>query len=277
MDCKAVDYKNIPVQADIIAGIIRLNIESNSCLSELDSYISSDQGVATLILRVVNSPLYNRGKQISSIPVAISVLGFNVIRSLAMLAFSRSLFPKTQSQLFSVHIWQHSLLTSIASQAICQAVGDGKMQDEAFIAGLLHDIGKVLLFNHDGAKYLSVLSLVLDQGHDCVEAERQIFGCDHCQVGREAVTQWKLPQHFADYMGVDLAVPRPEYANSPVMLSLAAANCLIECAQTDAEPGSRKTKLMACGLDEALSEHFLQPDFMASLMDNETYQLCANL
>lgn len=281
MDFKAIDYKNIPVQADTLSGIVRLDMESNSCLSELDSYISSDQGVATLVLRVVNSPLYNRGRQIYSIPAAISVLGFNMIRSLAMLAFSRSLFSQSKSHLFGVHIWQHSLLTAIASQTICQALSDEKDKDEAFIAGLVHDIGKVMLFKHNNSHYLDVLTLILEKGCICVEAERQVFGCDHCQVGREAVAQWKLPAHFADYMGVDITVPRPEFSTSPVMLSLASANCLIEGAgigaQASANPESSKATLMAFGLDETLIEQYLREEFMVSLMGNETYQLCANL
>lgn len=281
MDCKAIDYKNIPVQADIISGILRLDIDSNSCFRELDSYASSDQGVATLVLRVVNSALYSRGRQISTIPMAISVLGFNVVRSLAMLAFSRSLFSRTQSALFRTHLWQHSLLTALAGQAICQELGDAKEADEAFIAGLMHDMGKVLLFTHDEARYLKVLALVLEEGYPSIAAEQQLFACDHCQVGREAVSQWKLPERFVDYMGVDLNLPRPEYAASAVLRSLAAANCLIKGigigARVSPDVGARKEAMMAFGLEGTQCGQWLEESFVASLMDNETYQLCANL
>lgn len=281
MDCKSIDYKNIPVQADIISGIIRLDMDSNSCFRELDSYVSSDQGSATLVMRVVNSALYSRGKEISTIPMAISVLGFNVVRSLSMLAFSRSLFSQTKSRLFHTHIWQHSLLTALAGQAICQFLGDDKEKDDAFIAGLMHDMGKVLLFTHDQERYFKVLDLVLEQGCSSVAAEQQVFACDHCQVGREAVSQWKLPEHFADYMGVDLSIARPECADSPVKLSLAVANRLIDDigigarGQSDIE--ARKAALMSFGLAEARCEPLLHEEFIAGLMNNETYQLCATL
>ena len=84
MDCKSINYKNIPVQSDVIAGILNLDVESNTCFRDLDSYVHSDQGVATLVLRVVNSALYSRGNKIATIPRAIGVLGFQVVRSLAV-------------------------------------------------------------------------------------------------------------------------------------------------------------------------------------------------
>ena len=89
-----INFKNIPVQAGIISKIISLDIDSNNCFQELDDAISSDQGVASLVLRVVNSPFYNRGNKVTTIPFAISLLGYSVVRSLALLAFSRSLFSQ---------------------------------------------------------------------------------------------------------------------------------------------------------------------------------------
>lgn len=281
MDCKAIDYKSIPVQADIISGIIRLDVESNSCFRELDNFVRSDQGVAALVLRVVNSPLYSRGKQIATIPLAISVLGFNVVRSLAMLAFSRSFFSKTRNELFRTHLWQHSLLTALAGQTICQSLGQAGFKDEAFIAGLMHDTGKVLLFTHDTTRYLQVLAMVLEQGYSSAQAEREVFGCDHCEVGREAVRQWKLPEHFAEYMGTDLSVPDAAIAATPVRLSLAVANCLIESTGFGAQPKdeleARKAALLAFGVEESRFAPWLQEEFITKLMSHDTYQLCAHL
>jgi putative nucleotidyltransferase with HDIG domain len=204
MDCKAINYKNIPVQPDIISGIVHLDVESTTCFRDLDRYVHSDQGVVTLVLRVVNSALYFRGSKIATIPKAISILGFQVVRSLAMLAFSRSLFSLTSNPLFRTHIWQHSLLTAMAGQTICHALGDEKQKDEAFIAGLMHDIGKLLLFAHDPNKYLEVLHIVLKEACLSAEAEQRVYGCDHYQVGVEAVSQWQLPERFVGYMGSDL-------------------------------------------------------------------------
>jgi putative nucleotidyltransferase with HDIG domain len=281
MDCKAIDYKNIPVQSDIIAGIVRLDVESTTCFRDLDSYVHSDQGVATLVLRVVNSALYSRGNTIATIPRAISVLGFQVVRSLSMLAFSRSLFSQTRNPLFHRHIWQHSLLTAIAGQTICKVLGHEKNKDEAFIAGLMHDMGKVLLFTHDQSKYLEVIDLVVTQGKPSAEAEQQVFGCDHYQVGCEAVSQWKLPERFIDYMGVDHSAPSPEHANDPVRLSLACANLVVGTmgfgARKIEERERREQKLFAFGIGPEVCGPWLEEQFQDELMNNDAYQLCASL
>lgn len=281
MDPKAIDFKNIPVQSDIIAGIIRLDVESNNCFRELDTFVSSDQGVATLVLRVVNSPFYSRGNKVANIPLAISVLGFNVVRSLALLAFSRSLFAQTKNPLFRLHIWQHSLLTAIAGQQICQDLGAASSRDDAFIAGLMHDVGKVLLFTHDQTRYLTVLQQVLDTGCTCLEAERSLLGIDHCAIGREAVVQWKLPERFTDYMGEDLSPVRPEYASDPVRLSLALANRLIHDigigGREEADTDLRKSALVDFGASPAQCENWLAEGFVTDLMNSDTYQLCGNL
>lgn len=281
LDCRSIDYKNIPVKSDVIAGIMRLDIESDNCFRELDNYVCSDLGVAALVLRVVNSAFYSHGGHIANIPKAISVLGFNVVRSLAMLAFSRSLFALTRNEMFQRHIWQHSLLAALAGQTICAGIGDANDRDEAFIAGLMHDMGKVMLFKHSQHRYLDVLALVLNKGCASIEAEQRIFGCDHIEVGREAVTQWKLPERFADFMGTDLTTLPPESASDPVLVSLAAANYLARSngfgAQPDPDIEARKARLAGFGLDSARCATWAQDAFMTSLTENETYRLCASL
>ncbi|MBK6907518.1 MAG: HDOD domain-containing protein [Rhodocyclaceae bacterium] len=281
MDCKSINYKNIPVQSDVIAGILNLDVESNTCFRDLDSYVHSDQGVATLVLRVVNSALYSRGNKIATIPRAIGVLGFQVVRSLAMLAFSRSLFSQTNNPLFKTHIWQHSLLTAMAGQVVCAALGETNQKDEAFIAGLMHDMGKVLMFTHDAEKYIEVINLCLAEDMPSVEIETRLYGFDHYQVGIEAVSQWRLPERFIDYMGKPLA-PEPEsYVGEPVLLGLAVANCLIgsygigAIAMPDSE--ARRAALLAFGISAEICAPWLEDDFLQGLMDNDTYKLCANL
>jgi putative nucleotidyltransferase with HDIG domain len=281
MDQKKINFKNIPVQAGIIANIIKLEIDSNNCFQELEDLISSDQGVASLVLRVVNSPFYSRGNKVATIPFAISLLGYTVVRSLALLAFSRSLFSHTKNALFRAHIWQHSLLTAIASQGICHELGDAKLNDEAFIAGLMHDTGKVLMFTHDPGLYESVLKFSFESNYSSVLAEHKYFGFDHCEVGLEAVKEWKLPDRFNDYMGVELSTLRSDQRDDVVLLSLLAANYLVKSAGVGAnavtDNETRKATLIGFGLDETLCDHLLQSEFIEGLMENETYKLCANI
>lgn len=276
-----INFKNIPVQAGIISKIIGLEIDSNNCFQELDDAISSDQGVASLVLRVVNSPFYNRGNKVTTIPFAISLLGYSVVRSLALLAFSRSLFSHTRNELFRLHIWLHSLLTAIASQEICKEFGNAKLNDEAFIAGLMHDTGKVLMFNHNPSMYQEVFKFAFENNCTSVQAEHHYFGFDHCQVGAEAASEWKLPERFKAYMGVDLATPQADHPTDTVLTSLRSANFLVKAAGIGAleidDYDIKKAALASFGLEDLLHENFLHEQFIPGLMENETYKLCANI
>jgi putative nucleotidyltransferase with HDIG domain len=273
-----INFKNIPVQAGIISNIINLDIDSHTCFRNLDELISSDQGVASLVLRVANSAFYNRGNKVGSIPLAIGLMGLGVVRSLALLAFSRSLFMQTRDVHFRLHVWQHSLLVALASQELCKKLGNLRQSDEAFIAGLMHDIGKVLMFTHNTALYAQVFADVLETGCASLRAERERFGFDHTQVGAEAVREWRLPPRFNDYMGSELVASRTDDA---ILSSLIAANLLLKTAgvgaRKEADTATCKSALLALGLDNDLSEELLQTNFIQSLMQHETYKLCASI
>lgn len=279
MTPSAIDYGNLPVQADIVSGIVELDPDSTTCFRELDRFVRSDQGVAMLVLRVANSAFYNRGRPIASVPVAINVLGFNVVRSLALLAFSRALFTRARDPIFRLHLWDHSLLASLAGRDICTTLGAERQRDEAFVAGLLHDIGAVLMFALDPTRYRAALDLILAQGVACAAAERQCFGFDRFAVGREAVTRWKLPGRFIDFMGVDPA-DRGETADDPVRRSLSIANCLAETAGIGAAPArdeaARASVVTACAGDATgLCSGWLVPDYLEQFKENDVFKLCA--
>jgi HD-like signal output (HDOD) protein len=276
-----INFKNIPVQAGIISNIINLDVNSHRCFYELDNLISSDQGVASLVLRVVNSAIYSRGNVVATIPLAVSLLGFSVVRSLALLAFSRSLFSQTKNALFRLHIWQHSLLTAIGSQSICEILGNSKLHDEAFIAGLMHDTGKVLMFTHDPVAYENVIRYSLANRCESIEAEIKYFGFDHCLVGLEAIHHWKLPDRFNDYMGTNISQPQSKKYTDVVLQSLTAANYLVKSYGMGANPNKdgeiKKLSLLNFGLNAEHSAHLAEEQFMDSLMENDTYQLCASI
>lgn len=276
-----INFKNIPVQAGVISKIIGLDVDSNNCFQELEDLISSDQGVASLLLRVVNSPFYSRGSKIATIPYSISLLGYSVVRSLALMAFSRSLFSHTKNAEFRLHIWQHSLLTALASQTICQQLGNTKLKDDAFVAGLMHDTGKVLMFSHSPESYERVFKFSFENNCSSNQAEQKYFGFDHCDAGIEAVKEWKLPERFTDYMGKELQMPYAGDASDEVLLSLTVANYLIKSSGIGAnatdDEDDRLAKLRSSGVSDELCELLLHKGFVDELMQNDTYKLCASI
>ena len=193
----------------------------------------------------------------------------------------RSLFSQTRNAVFRLHIWQHSLLSAIISQNICGELGEKKLTDESFIAGLMHDTGKVLMFNHDPKLYESVFTFEFENNCSSLLAEQKLFGINHCQVGKQAVVEWKLPERFNDFMGTDLALPNDMKKIDTVMQCLMAANYLVKTAGIGAnkvdDQEIRKQPMLTLGFDEALVERLLKDDYIEGMMDDETYKLCASI
>lgn len=275
-----INYKTIKsTQPEIISRIIEIDEESPNCFREMDRLLRSDQVVASFILRVANSPIYNRSQPIRTLPIAISLLGINIIRSLVILAFSRSVFSKNKNALVRTHIWQHSLLVAIASYNICSELGKSADCEEAFVAGLVHDIGKILLFTHARKDYMDALTYALESDCSSREAEQKFLGTDHYQIGEQAVRAWKLPSQFQLYIGTDLDQLVPGQAENKILLWLAIANNLIKGAGIGANPCDldvRKEKLIAYGLNEEYADYLLDEAFFQKLIDDEIYQFCAN-
>jgi HD-like signal output (HDOD) protein len=274
MRLDAIDYKKIIARPDLLAQIVSVDACSEKCFQEMDQLVRSDQGSVSFVLRMANSAMYNRGKRIKTIPHAISLLGIDIIRSLAILSVSRAIFIRSGNALFHKHVWQHSLLTALACQQICLEAGESRLVEEAFVAGLLHDIGKVLLNYNCPDDYPVILSYVLEHSCSCAEAERKFLEINHNDVGRRAVVEWKLPDYFADYVGIDLEVFHSGQTDNKIMFYLAIANCLIKNAGFGAHMPAlieRREKLMSLGASEKLCKFLLEEAFLQKLQRSDIY------
>lgn len=277
MKLNSINFKAVTAQPDFLAKIIQINADSDRCFQEMDRLLRTDQGAVSLILRVANSAMYSRGKHIKTIPHAINLLGINVIRSLAILSVSRSIFTQSKNSLIKKHVWQHSLLTALACQQICAEAGEKKLGEEAFVAGLLHDIGKVLLFLNCPNEYIKILDYALQKPCAFAEAEQKFLEIDHYDVGKKAILEWKLPVHFVNYVATNLEQLSSDQIQDKVLHSLAIANSLIKSSGVGGctfDLPERKENLMNLGASDILSDTLLDESFMQQLIQNEIYLLC---
>lgn len=195
MQLTDIDFKTLklPIHPQALAAILQLDDHTEMNFKELDSLIRVDQGISAGILKLANSSFYSRGNKITSLQNAISLLGFKLIRSMVVLLTTKSLFEMGNYEKFRTHVYRHSVVTAIIAKALAASLGNVHLQEEAFVAGLLHDIGKVILNVHDRAKFIETLNLRLTGGLTSTQAEMQVFGIDHVAVGKAAAEAWRLP------------------------------------------------------------------------------------
>lgn len=177
--------------------VIALTKNPATSAKELETVIRQDPALTASILRQVNSAYYGYARRISSIQEAVVMLGFQVIEGLSI---SAAVAPLLKSRLVGYEIeqeglWKHSLLTAMAAKRLCQ---HRKLPygDVAFTAGLLHDIGKLIIsiYVQEVGDYL--LKEVAEARLSYVELEEKIIGFDHARVGGFLARSWNLPDNL---------------------------------------------------------------------------------
>ncbi|RMH30200.1 MAG: HDOD domain-containing protein [Planctomycetota bacterium] len=182
--------------------IIELVEDPSSTAQDLHQVVSFDPALSTRILKVVNSAFYGLPGQIGSINRAIVLLGLNAVKNIAIAASLAKLFRGGElcPQFNAKDLWRHSVAAAVASKMIADNLRLG-LPDEAFLAGLLHDIGIVVEMQFDRQKLIDVInSLNIDaEGvpqEDMLAAEERIFGATHQEFGQALCEKWKFPQAF---------------------------------------------------------------------------------
>lgn len=223
-----LNIQKMPVLPQVMAGILQLNEDNDVSFGDLEKLIQADMTVSTMILKVANSPLYARNGSIKSLKHAIALLGFKMVRSLVVLASTKSIFAEGKYEKFRQFVWKHSIVTAILAKSVGQRVGvDRNTQEEAFVGGLLHDIGKVILNAHDRKKFIEAINVSIEENIPFAYAERKIFGIDHQTAGKAAIAKWKLPSPFDAIAGAHEHLSTKKLdtiADSKVFLITAYAN-----------------------------------------------------
>ncbi|MEO1128127.1 MAG: HDOD domain-containing protein, partial [Planctomycetota bacterium] len=155
------------------------------------------------ILKVVNSSFYGLPGQIGSINRAIVLLGLNAVKNIAISASLAKLFRGGDlCPGFSARsMWQHSISTATAAKLIADELRLG-VPDEAFLAGLIHDIGVMVEMQYDREKLVEVvgrlnISREGEPANDMLEIETEVFGANHQEFGEALCERWKFPHNFA--------------------------------------------------------------------------------
>ena len=157
--------------------------------------ISQDPGLTARLLKLANSPVYALTASVETVARAVTVLGTQQIRSLVLATSVARSFEGLPNELVSMeNFWRHSLLCGLCARALSKACRKGQ-PEVMFTAGLLHDIGELVIFSRLPQQAHDALILTLDSIEELAvyQAELQVIGFHHGQVGGELARQWQLP------------------------------------------------------------------------------------
>ena len=186
------DTKSLPTLPTVITKLNALVARKNSTNQEIARVISSDQILSAKVLRLVNSPFYGFSRRVSTVSNALILLGVNVIKSLIL---STSIFEMMEKNL--VGLWEHSMATAVASNVIATRMNLPD-KEEVSTAGLLHDIGKIVIRIYLNNDVDRIAALAEEKGIPTYEAERLILGTDHSEVGKWLSESWLLPEKLIE-------------------------------------------------------------------------------
>jgi len=196
---KIDDMKVLP---QIINEIIALTDNPNSTVQDMEKAILKDSVLTTKILRLANSAYYGYARNISTISRAAILLGFQAIKSLALASTVRTYFADELKgySLDKNDLWTQSQTCAIASRFIAKEIKYSN-PEEAYIAGLLRDIGKTILNQHMEKEYAFVLAKIEKDNVSFLDAERDILGFNHAEIGEKVAEKWNFPPSLVDAIG----------------------------------------------------------------------------
>lgn len=192
--------EKMPAFPKSVQRVLQLSADINVSSKEIVQVIETDPVMTIKILKVINSPFYGLPQKISSIQRAVVHIGINTIKSMALtVAAIGVLNPHNTAELNTGEFLLHSLCTANICKLLGERLQIPAMQvSDYYVAGLLHDFGKVIFAEFAGAAYKTVLATSREQNLPLHEVEMQLLGIDHSIAGRMLVDYWGFDQELID-------------------------------------------------------------------------------
>ncbi len=177
----------------VAAKILELARNERIGAREISRIIAQDQGFTARLLKIANSPYYGQARPVTTVTQAVPVLGIDTISSLALALHSFNSQGYDHNSVLTLReLWEHSMACGFFSRQIAKRISHPGAE-EAFIAGLLHDMGKALLYRFFKSDFLQAVQTAENEAISLSEAELSLFGTDHASAGAVVARKWNLP------------------------------------------------------------------------------------
>lgn len=249
--------------------IIQVASDPTTGAADLLEVVEYDAAMAARIMRSVNSSYYSMQNKVADLKLAITLLGFKEIRNLAMTAYVAQLFKKGKGYgtYSREDLWNHMIGVGIVARLVAE-VSRKTAPREAYLAGLLHDLGFILIDQYLNKPFCQLID-TLAEGRNLVEIEEEVLGFDHAALGAYVGSQWRLPDHLVatiqfhhdpmsyagDHWAMVYTVALADFfCNAKNVSALGVRNTVTPPAQLFSALGIQKAQVNQIweGLDEAL-------------------------
>jgi putative nucleotidyltransferase with HDIG domain len=216
----------LPSLPTVVTQLINLVGDPATSARDISQLISADQALTAKILKVANSAFYGFPRKIATVQLAIVVLGFETVKNLGLsVAVLKRFHAGKAHPLFDrQRFWEHAIGCGVAARMLARKL-DRKLEGEAFVAGVVHDIGKLILIEYFPNEFGESLEMARDEYLTISEAEMKVIGVTHAEIGGWLAEKWNLPETLVQaitYHHNPMDVEEP----SEILMVTHAANAL---------------------------------------------------
>ncbi|MDZ7380094.1 MAG: HDOD domain-containing protein [candidate division KSB1 bacterium] len=190
-----VEY--VPTIPTIVNQVLTELENPDANLNEVVEVLMADQVLTLRMIRLVNSAFWGLKHQVQSLKEAIVFMGLREVRNVVLSTWLVNAFVSKVARFRIEAFWEHSFGCGLVCQLLAKAVGYGQV-DRAYLGGLLHDVGEVVLCQNFPEEFAQVVSLVNTQGYTYHAAEEEVMGINHTDFGQWLVEHWRLEQGLAE-------------------------------------------------------------------------------
>jgi len=235
---------------ELVTGVVRLVSLPEVCLrvtemlenpnttaTDLGRVISRDTSLTARLLKIVNSAYYGFSSRIETVTRAVTIIGLRELRGLVLAASAIEAFSKIPSDLLNMaYFWRHSVYCGVIAQLLakrCHVLHSERL----FVAGLLHDIGKLIICHKLTTEAELIIKTCSETGELDFVVEKRILGFDHAEVGSELLKEWRMPDSLQDSVAFH---HNPELAEDSILdvCMIHIANCITGMAEQEIEQQS---------------------------------------
>jgi len=185
--------KKLPTLPAVANKVTKLIKDPTCTAIKVSEVIDKDQSLTTRSLRLVNSAFYSLCTEVTNVRHAVALLGFKTISQMVISISVFDVFKGENGKEFNREgFWKHSIGSAVISRMIAEKVHYPKI-DDCFTAGLMHDIGKVVIDQYLHEEMVRVIQLIREKGLCFADAEKEVIGMNHAEIGGYVMENWNIP------------------------------------------------------------------------------------